>query len=119
MSYTFHSRATADLIMLRGPAEHILQLLGRPLNEPGVLTVEQIPQALEVLEHAAQEDDARRKAIKAQLDNDSEDLETRQAAAHAASTLGPVSLRHRLVPFFAMLRESAADNKPVTWDTSK
>lgn len=119
MSYTFQSRATADLIMLRAPAEQILKLLDRPLNAPGVLTVEQIPHALEVLEQAAQADDARRKAIQAEMEHASADVKEQEAAAKEAGNLGPVSFRHRLVPFVAMLRSSAEDNKAVTWGVTK
>lgn len=113
MAYTFQSRATADLIMLKASAEQILKLLDRPLGEPGTVTVEQIPQALEVLERAVAADDARRQALHEAI-NDADEITSVQAAA-ASAELGAVSLRQRVVPFADMLRRSAAEGKAVTW----
>jgi len=113
MAYTFQSRATADLIMLRATAEHILKILDKPLGEPGIVTVEQIPQALVTLNQAVAEDEARRKAVQDEFSDPEEDHSAESAAASAQ--LGAVSLRQRTVPFMDMLRRSAAENKPVTW----
>lgn len=113
MAYTFQSRATADLIMLKAPAEQILKLLDKPLGEPGIVTVEQIPQVLELLARAVAEDEARRKAVQDDSQDGSEASSTQAAAASAE--LGAVSLHQRVVPFADMLRRSAAEGKAVTW----
>ena len=113
MAYTFQSRATADLIMLAATAEQILKILDKPLGAAGILTVEQIPAAVEALEQAVAEDELRRKVI-AQSLQANEDHESPQAAA-AAAELGTVSLHQRVVPFVEMLRRSAEEGKPVTW----
>lgn len=113
MAYTFQSRATADLIMLKTPAEQILKLLDKPLGEPGIVTVEQIPQVLELLARAVAEDEARRKALQEEIKNSSSEASVHAAAASAE--LGAVSLQQRIVPFADMLRRSAAEGKPVTW----
>lgn len=113
MAYTFQSRATADLIMLKASAEQILKLLDRPFGAPGTVTVEQIPHALQVLERAVADDEARRKALHEAI-NDADEATSVQAAAVSAE-LGAVSLRQRVVPFADMLRRSAAEGKPVTW----
>lgn len=113
MAYTFQSRATADLIMLKTPAEQILKLLDKPLGEPGIVTVEQIPQVLELLAHAVAQDEVRRKAVQEESKDGSEDASAQ--AAVASAELGAVSLHQRVVPFADMLRRSAAENKPVTW----
>lgn len=116
MAYTFHSRATADLIMLKATAEQILKLLDKPVHEPGILTVEQIPQAIATLKQAVQEDEERRQAIKAAMQGDHEDNAALQKLIAADSErLGPISLRQRVVPLIDMLQDSAAENKPVTW----
>lgn len=49
--------------MLAATGKHILELLGKTPGEPGIVTVEQIPEALRTLEQAVQEDDARRKQL--------------------------------------------------------
>lgn len=113
MAYTFQSRATADLIMLKAPAEHILQLLDKPLGVAGIITLEQIPQAIATLEQAVAEDEQRRKELQTQTQSptakDSSD------AAAASADLGAVSLHQRVVPLLDMLRRSAQEDKPVTW----
>ncbi|MEZ2738329.1 MULTISPECIES: DUF1840 domain-containing protein [Comamonas] len=120
MAYTFQSRATADLIMLKAAAEQILKLLDKPLHEAGILTVEQIPAALATLEKAVLEDDARRQAIKEEMDGVGESSKEQESAAAADSAkLGPVSLRQRVAPLADMLRRSAAEGKPVTWAAPK
>lgn len=113
MAYTFQSRATADLIMLKVHAEQILKLLDKSVGEPGIISVEQIPHALEILEQAVLRDDARRKAMQEEINDASEEVSAQVAAASAE--MGSVSLRQRVVPFIDMLRRSAAEGKPVTW----
>lgn len=113
MAYTFRSRATADLIMLAAPAKQILELLGKTPGEPGIVTVEQIPQALHTLEQAVLEDDERRRQVQ-QLQH-SEDSADRARAAAMSSELGSISLRQRVAPLADMLRRSAAEGKDVTW----
>lgn len=113
MAYTFQSRATADLIMLQSTAEQILKLLERPLGEPGIFTVEQIPGILAQLDAAVADDDARRQAL--QDASNSEAPEDASDRAATAAELGAISLRQRVVPLADMLRRSAAEGKAVTW----
>lgn len=113
MAYTFESRATGELIMLKATAEHLLKLLDKTPGAPGIITVEQIPQALATLDAAVAQDDARRQALQAQQEAIT-DEDSSQAAALSAE-LGAVSLRQRVVPFADMLRRSAQEDKPVTW----
>ena len=111
--YTFKSRAAADILMLEDTAKHILQLLDKTPGEPGILTVEQIPGALEVLEKAVQEDDARRKALEEAMR--SADAERVAKAGQESAELGAVSLRQRVAPLAEMLRTSLAEKTDVTW----
>ena len=115
MAYTFQSRATADLIMLKAPAEHILKLLDKPLGVAGIITVEQIPQTIVTLEQAVAEDEQRRKALQAQVQTQSPTAQDSADAAAASAELGAVSLLQRVVPLIDMLRRSAQEGKPVTW----
>ncbi|HEY4664341.1 MAG TPA: DUF1840 domain-containing protein [Comamonas sp.] len=113
MAYTFQSRATADLIMLKASAEQILKILDKPVGESGIFTVEQIPQVIATLEQAVAEDEQRRKA----LHEEAQSMIAQESAAAAAASaeLGAVSLNQRAVPLIDMLRRSAAEGKPVTW----
>lgn len=114
MAYKFKSRATADLTMLDAPGKKILQILGKTPGEPGIVTVEQIPGAIATLEQAVVEDEKRRKALEEELRNG--DPKAGEALAKISDELGAVSLRQRVKPLVDMLRESAADNKEVTWE---
>ena len=88
MAYTFHSRATADLIMLKGTAEQILKILDKPRGEPGIITVEQIPQAIADLEQAVAEDEQRRRAIEEEIRSGTEQDSAAAAAASTGLTTG-------------------------------
>ncbi len=111
--YTFQSRAAADLLMLPATAKHILEILDKDPSGPGIVTVAQIPAALETLEKAVQDDDARRKALDAA--RQSPDAETSAKAGAESNELGAISLRQRVAPLADMLRASLAENKDVTW----
>lgn len=113
MAYTFQSRATADLIMLKAPAEQLLKLLDKSVGESGIFTVEQIPQVIATLEKAVAEDEQRRKAL--QEEQQSITAQESAAAAAASAEMGAVSMHQRVVPLLDMLRRSAEANKPVTW----
>ena len=113
MAYTFQSRATADLIMLAATAKKILELLEKTPGAPGIITVEQIPQALATLEQAVAADDARRRELEQEVQSAGHEESAHAAAASAE--LGSVTLRQRVAPFADMLRQSAQDGKPVTW----
>lgn len=111
--YTFKSRAAADMLMLEATAKHILQLLDKTPGEAGILTVEQIPAALQRLEQAVQEDDARRKVL--QEAAQSQDAQSSAEAAAESAALGSISLRQRVAPLADMLRLSLSEGKDVTW----
>ena len=111
--YTFQSRAAADMLMLDDTAKYLLQLLDKVPGEPGILTVAQIPAALEVLDKAVHADDERRKALAEAMR--SPDAAVIAKAGQESSELGAVTLRQRVAPLAEMLRASLAANKDVTW----
>src|SRR5574344_2233839 len=111
--YTFQSRAAADMLMLDDTAKHLLQLLDKTPGEPGILTVAQIPAALQVLDKAVHADDERRKALAEAMR--SPDAAVIAKAGQESSELGAVTLRQRVAPLADMLRASLAENKDVTW----
>ncbi len=113
MAYTFQSRATADLIMLEAAAKKILEILEKTPGAPGIITLEQIPHALQALEQAIVEDEGRRREIEQEAQS-ADDAEGAHAAVTSAE-LGSVTLRQRVAPLADMLRRSAQEGKPVTW----
>jgi len=115
--YTFQSRAAADLLMLEATAKHILQVLDKTPGEPGIITVAQIPAALQTLTDAVEADDARRKALEAAAQ--SPDAAVSAKAGAESAELGAISLRQRVAPLAEMLRASLAESKDVTWQPKK
>jgi hypothetical protein len=109
MLYKFKSKTTGDLIMLQPNGRHVLEIIGKhSAAEPsvkGILLTEQMPQALEALRHAINEEEAQRQ----------------QAMDDAARENKPppkfeaVSLRQRALPFMDMVRACLKDDVPITW----
>jgi hypothetical protein len=109
MPITFKSKATGDLIMLTAHAGALLGRIGKSVTGVGILTVPEMPAALQVLKN---------------LDDGS-----REAAAAAAAAAGsaaanddpidpidePVSLRKRAVPLVRMIEEALANAEPIVW----
>ncbi len=103
MSVTFKSKATGDLFMVSAHAQALLEAIGKTGRQPGILTVEQMPAALntlrslsdEVPEEASDKDDGDAPAVKQDQDG--------------------VSLRKRAWPFVKMIEEAQAANEPIVW----
>ncbi len=102
MPIIFKSKATGDLLMLTAHAGALLGSLGKSVSGAGVLTVEQMPDALAVLKSL---DDG----VPHQVDSADDD--------EASLTLmdEPVSLRKRAVPLVRMIEEALAAREPVVW----
>ncbi len=106
MLYKFKSRATADVIMLEANGRQLLQIIGKSPDAHGIVTVAQIPAALQALEAAVSEDQARSKDS-AQEEGEGDAADGKSAAA--------VHLHQRAAPLIDMLRRSAAEKADVTW----
>jgi len=127
MLYKFKSRSTADLILLEPQGRRLLQIIGKEPGKTGIVTVAQIPSAIEALESAvlaeerqaaAQQEAAAAAARQAQAeeggDNDNDnDNESEDNADGQRSEF--VSLRQRAAPFIEMLRRSAEGGHDVVW----
>lgn len=113
MAYTFESRATAPMRMLDASAQEILRIWGRTEAAPGIVTVEQIPGAIQQLEEAVAADDALRAQLQAQSQS-ALAAESAHAAA-ALSAMDAVTLRQRTAPLIAMLQQSLQAERDVIW----
>ncbi len=107
MLYKFKSRATADVIMLEANGRQLLQIIGKSPDAHGIVTAAQIPAALQALEAAVAEDEARARPAQGDGD-DGEEAD----GGHAAAV---VRLHQRAAPLIDMLRRSAAEKADVTW----
>lgn len=108
MLYIFKSRASADVIMFGPDAKRLLEIAGKDPDPKGILTVEQIPEAIARLEAAAEADRAQTRALRDKLDasNDHEAIAGEKATVH---------LSQRALPLILMMKESLAEKTPVVW----
>lgn len=104
MLYKFKSKAAADIIMLDANGRELLKILGKEFPEQqakGILTVLEMPQAIQFIEAALE-------------------AEARQLAQVVMEGDGPppsrgVSLRQRLLPFLGMVRLCQKAGQPIVW----
>jgi hypothetical protein len=99
MIYQFRSKAGPDVIMLADLSQRIFDILGRPLEPRGILTVEQLPNLITSLETAILKD-----------------LEERSEAEDAGEKPKLVDrLGQRAYPFLELMKQGKAKGEPVMW----
>lgn len=59
MLYEFKSRATGSVVMTQPVAERVLEIIGKEPGPKGIVTVDQMPEAIAALEKAVAEERAR------------------------------------------------------------
>jgi Domain of unknown function (DUF1840) len=101
MIYQFRSKAGPDVIMLADLTQRIFDILGRPLEPRGVLTVEKLPALITTLETAILKDLEERS--KSQSDEGAE-------KPKLADRLG-----QRAYPFLELMKQANAKDEPVMW----
>jgi hypothetical protein len=103
MIYQFRSKAGADVIMLADLTQRIFDILGRPLEPRGILTVEQLPALITSLENAILKDlEDRSKHNPADQEN--------QEKPKLADRLG-----QRAYPFLELMKQAKSKDEPVMW----
>lgn len=109
MLYKFKSHATADLIFLEPHGRRLLQIMGKEPSPSGIVTAQQIPQAIAALEAAVALEKHQRAQEKA--------AQCAQAPEANNAELNPeqVQLHQRAAPLLDMLRRSAAQDNDVVW----
>ena len=103
MIYQFRSKAGPDVIMLADLTQRIFDILGRPLEPRGILTVEQLPTLIIALETAILKDlEERAKGNAADQENTEK--------PKLADRLG-----QRAYPFLELMKQARAKDEPVMW----
>ena len=103
MIYQFRSKAGPDVIMLADLTQRIFEILGRPLEPRGILTVEQLPALIIALETAILKDlEERAKSNAADQENTEK--------PKLADRLG-----QRAYPFLELMKQAKAKGEPVMW----
>ncbi|MCL2644999.1 MAG: DUF1840 domain-containing protein [Betaproteobacteria bacterium] len=114
MLITFKSKAGADVLMFGDTAQQLLALIDKDGNAArGIVTLEQLPEAITRLESAIEAERAR---LNAKSVEELEAEEEMQAEAGHAGMTAPVNIAQRAWPLLDLLRCSRAAGQPVTWD---
>ena len=103
MIYQFRSKAGPDVIMLADLTQRIFEILGRPLEPRGILTVEQLPLLIIALETAILKDLEDRAKSNT---SDQENIEKPKLADR---------LGQRAYPFLELMKQAKAKGEPVMW----
>ncbi|MDP1733421.1 MAG: DUF1840 domain-containing protein [Sulfuritalea sp.] len=111
MIVTFQSPASGDVIMFGDVAQRMMKLMGKDVTDKGIVTVEQLPDAIARLKAAIEEDKRQRAGVQ------EEDLPRTEpdSGAKASSSRPFVTLTQRAVPLLELLEWSLKKKKPVVW----
>ena len=104
----FRSKAAGEIFMFAETARRIFEILGRQEAPRGVITAEQVPEALRKLVEAVDEEKAQLKAAQEEAD-----LEDKQGEPGAQQR--PITLGQRAFPLIEMLRGAEKMKVDVTW----
>jgi len=104
----FRSKAAGEIFMFTETARRIFDIVGKSEAPRGVITAEQVPDALKRLEDAVDEEKAQLKAAAEQAQEADRRGENTEAAR--AVTLG-----QRAFPLLEMLRAAHKKKVDVTW----
>jgi hypothetical protein len=110
MIVTFQSAAAGDVIMFGDVAQRLMGIMGKEASDKGIVTVEQLPEAIARLKAAIAEDKAQRAAIADEDGPQSEPDPNSQTGQRPF-----VSLAQRAVPLLELLEFSLKKKKPVVW----
>jgi len=105
----FRSKAAGEIYMFAETAHRLLDIIGKSTTPQGVITADQIPDALAKLVAAVDEE----KAQQAQTGREQEDADRRGGSGGNAERA--ISLGQRAFPLIEMLRAAGKRNVDVTW----
>jgi len=113
MLITFKSKASGDVLMFGEVAQKLLSIIGKDGSDgKGIITVEQLPEAIRQLRSAIESDKAD------QLSRPEEAVEDGEAASAEHSGMNaPVELSQRAWPLLKMLEYAQRDGVPVIWES--
>ena len=103
----FRSKAAAEITMFAENARRIFEVIGRPESARGVITAEQVPDALQRLTAAVEQEKTQQREASADAANDEPEGKAAQARG--------VTFSQRAFPLIEMLRAAQKKNADVTW----
>ncbi|EIM94754.1 DUF1840 domain-containing protein [Paraburkholderia hospita] len=105
MLVTFKCSATPDVVMLRNLAQYLLGLIGKEVGRRGVISHQELGDAVARLERAIREE-ARTEAVLEALHHVPND--------HSSHD-DDEAVRHRAWPLLDMMREAHRQNDDILW----
>jgi hypothetical protein len=106
----FRSKAAGEIFMFEETARRIFEIIGKAAAPRGVITAEQVPEALARLTAAVEEEKAALKAAQARAEEAERRGEDDAGAGERAITLA-----QRAYPLIEMLRAAQKKKVEVTW----
>ncbi len=103
----FRSKSAADITMFAENARRIFEIIGRPESPRGAITAEQVPDALQRLTAAVEQEKGQQSAAPAREESEA-------SRTHGAQARG-VTFSQRAFPLIEMLRAAQKKNADVTW----
>ena len=107
MLIIFKSKAAGDVMMFGDVAQSLMEIMGKSPAAKGIVTVEQLPDAIARLKAAVAQD----KAEKPVVDHDERVFEKTPEGGKREH----VSLARRAVPLIELLEFSLKEGEPVVW----
>jgi hypothetical protein len=104
----FRSKAAGEIYMFAETAHRLLEIIGKADSPRGVITAEQVPDALARLVAAVD-------AEKAQQADAARDRDETARRGEVPGGERPISLSQRAFPLIEMLRAAEKRNVDVTW----
>jgi len=104
----FRSKAAGEIYMFAETAHRLLDIIGKADSPRGVITAEQVADAVARLVAAVD-------AEKAQQTESAHEREEAQRRGETAAKEQPITLGQRAFPLIEMLRAAAKRNVDVTW----
>ena len=110
MLYKFKSKDMGDVIMLEPNGRQMLEIIGKDAGPQGIILPEQMPAAIEALQVAIADEEARDKVRYSESATAGSGRED-EPPSHG----DPVALRARAQPFIEMLRHNLQAGHQVVW----
>jgi hypothetical protein len=103
----FRSKVAADITMFAENARRIFEIIGRPESARGVITAAQVPDALQRLTSAVEQEKQQLGAASTRAENDEPENKGMQARG--------VTFAQRAFPLIEMLRAAQKKGADITW----
>jgi len=106
MLITFKCRATPDVMMMENLAQYLVGIVGKNLGQRGVITHDELGNAITKLEAAIVTDKQERAEHDGHFHEGEEGHEPHEI---------PIGLAQRAYPFLDMLRTAQKENADIVW----